>query len=168
MLPIDGTPPVFGSASTGAVDGMSAAEPANQRAIGSVATLLFDDLNLAARPGSTSPAWRVQAVSLPLLRPSRRRIRLQLRCELEAVGAGRARALVVSDTRRAVATVQCREQQPGPNGELPSRRRSVVLTLTLPRSAQVREEVRALVLIEAWSDGGEALVSAESLDCQAL
>ena len=161
---------VFGPATTQGVDSKLVLELPGQTAIGRVRSLLFDNLRLQAGSGEALDGWRVELLSLPLRKPTRRRVRLTLRARLTAVYKGQARVSIACESRRISAEVTCLEAQPLPPGALPSRDRSVDLSLVLPRSARPRTLIRIVILLESSVDLAEAQaeVAVDSIDIEAL
>lgn len=161
---------VFGRATTQGVDSTSMLDLPGQAAVGRVRSLIFDNLRLQVGSGSTLNGCRVEVVTLPLTRPSRRRIRLTLLGQLNVVRKGQARVSLGCESRRASADVISRNAQASPTGELPSRGRSLRVSITLPRSSRPRTLVRILMLLEGTAETADAQVEAviESIDVEAL
>jgi len=161
---------VFGRATTQGIDSSSMLDLPGQTAIGRVRSLLFDNLRLLAGAGAALDGCRVEVVTLPLTRPSRRRIRLTLLGQLNVLRKGQARVSLGCESRRASAEVIARDAQASPTGELPSRGRSLHLSITLPRSSRPRTLVRILMLLEGTAETADAQVEAviESIDVEAL
>lgn len=161
---------VFGAATNQGVDSTSVVELQGQTAIGRVRSLLFDDLRLQAGSGEALEGWRVEVLSLPLTEPSRRRVRLTLRGRLTVVLKGQARVSLGCESRRIAAEVICREVQPLLTGALPSRDRSLDISLVLPRSTRPRTLIRIVVLLESSVEFAEAQAEAvvDSIDIEAL
>jgi hypothetical protein len=161
---------VFGRAARQGIDASSAVDLPGQTAIGRVRSLLFDSLRLQAGSGEGLDGWRAEVLSMPLTKPTRRRIRLILRGQLTVVRKGQARVSISCQSRRLSAELICREAQPLPTGALPTRDRSLNLSLVLPRSVRPRTEIRILVFLEATVQSGEAQAEAvvDSIDVEAL
>lgn len=161
---------VFGHATNHGADSTSAVDLQSQTAIGRVRSLLFDDLRLQAGSGEALDRWRVEVLSVPLTKPSRRRIRLTLRGQLTVLRPGQARASLSCESRRISNEVICREAQPLPTGALPSRNRSLEFSLVLPRSTRPRALIRIVVLLETTVQVAEAQaeVAVDSIDVEAL
>ena len=162
--------PVFGRASRQSSDSSSAIDLLGQSAVGRVDSLLFDGLRLQAGSGEPQIGWRVEVVSIPLLRPSRRRIRLTMRGQLTVVRKGWARVALNCESRRFSTELIGREAQPLPSGALPSRDRPLDASIVLPRSIRPRTAFQVLVLLEAAveSSDAQASIAVDSIDIEAL
>lgn len=138
--------------------------------IGRVSSFLFDSLRHQAGSGAPLVGWRVEVVSIPLQKASRRRIRLTLRGALMIVRNGQARVALGCGSRRASTELIGRETQPLPNGALPSRQRPLDLSVVIPRSARPRAELRVLIFIDVSADSPDAQSDAvvDSLDIEAI
>jgi hypothetical protein len=160
---------VFGRATTQCVDSSSAQELTGQTGTSSVHSMLFDDLRTQAGSGAALQDWRVQVLTLPLTRPTRRRVRVTLRGQLVVVRMGQARASLSCESRRASAHVLGRERPVSQDGALPTRERSLCLSFTLPRSVRPRTHIRLQILLEADALNPECQAEAvvDSLDVEA-
>lgn len=161
---------VFGRASRQGADSLSAVDLPGQSAIGRVGSFLFDSLRLQAGSGEKPDGWRIEVLSVQLLRPSRRRIRLTLRGNLLAVRQGRARISLSCESRRVCAELVNREAQALPDGALPSSDRELALSLVVPRSVRKRTDLRVQIFLEAAAESQDAQVEAavDSIDMAAL
>lgn len=161
---------VFGRVTTLGVDSSSAQELPGQTGISRVHSLLFDDLRTQAGSGAALQGWRIQVLTLPLTRPSRRRVRVTLRGQLVVVGMGQARASLSCDSCRISSYLLGREQSASPDGALPTRERELGLTITLPRSVRPRTQIRLQILLEAdaLTPDSQAAAFVDSLDVEAL
>lgn len=160
----------FGTATSNGTDGSSVHELPGQTGIANVRSLLFDDLRVRAGSGAALEGWRVEVLTLPLTRPSRRRVRVTLRGQLTVVRIGQARASLSCESRRVSMQVLGREQGESPEGALPTRDRSVDLSFTLPRSVAPRTAIRLLILLESSALSAESQADAvvDSVDIEAL
>ena len=170
MTELSSASPVFGRASSQGTHSVSAVDVPGQSAIGRVKSGLFDSLRLQAGSGEPLEGWRVEVVSIPLQKTSRRRIRLTLRGALTIVRKGQARISLSCGSRRISAELIGREAQPLPGGELPSRERLLDLSIVLPRSVRPRISLRVLIFLEVAAESEDAQVEAvvDSLDIEAI
>lgn len=161
---------VFGRAATQGTDGSSIHDLPGQTAIGRLCSLIFDNLHMQAGSGTALNGWRVEVLTLPLTRPSRRRVRVTLRGQIYIVCGGQARVSVSCESRRASAELIARNTQALPTGELPSQERSLNLSLTLARSSRPRKLIRILMLLEGTAETEAAQVEAtiDSIEIEAL
>lgn len=151
-------------------DSASATELPGQSAIGRVGALLFDSLSLQAGSGAPLNGWRVEVVSIPLLRPSRRRIRVSTRGQLSVVRKGGARVVLSCESRRLSTQLISPEAEPLPNGGIPGRDRPLLTSIVLPRSALPRTALQILVVLEVSADSPDAQcsIAIDSIEIEAL
>jgi hypothetical protein len=161
---------VFGRASSQGTLSSAAVDLPGQSTIGRVSSLLFDSLQLQAGSGEPLEGWRVEVVSIPLQKASRRRIRLTLRGALTIVRKGQARISLSCGPRRISAELIGREEHPLPGGELPSRKRPLDLNIVLPRSVRPRIGLLVLIFLEVSAESTDAQSEAvvDSLDIEAI
>lgn len=161
---------VFGRASRQGTHSSAAVDLPGQSAIGRVNSLLFDLLRLQAGSGEPLEGWRVEVVSIPLQKTSRRRIRLTLRGALTIVRKGQARISLSCESRRISAELIGREAQALPGGELPSRERPLNLTIVLPRSVRPRTALRLMIFLEVSAESADAQTDAvvDSIDIEVI
>ncbi|MBQ0931166.1 hypothetical protein [Ideonella alba] len=162
--------PVFGRASRHGCESSSSVELPGQSAIGRVGALLFDHLDLQAGAGEPLNGWRIEVVSIPLLRPSRRRIRVTVRGQLMVVCKGWARVGLSCESRQLSTQVISRESQPLPNGALPEKSRPLRASIVLPRSVLPRTALQVLIRLEATADSSEtqSAIAVDSIEIEAL
>ncbi|MFM2059931.1 MAG: hypothetical protein RLY71_4316 [Pseudomonadota bacterium] len=161
---------VFGRATRQGTDASTAVELPGQKVAGRVISLLFDALRQQAGSGEQLSGWRVEVVTIPLQRASRRRIRLTMRGLLTVVKKGQARIALDCDSRRVVVEVNGRMELPLPDGSLPNMQRPLDLSVVVPRSTHPRTELRVLIFMEvnAGSPDAQAEVAVDSLDIEAI
>jgi len=161
---------VFGLALTQGADSSTVQALPGQAGAANVRALLFDSLRAQAGSGASLQTWRIQVLTLPLNRPSRRRVRVTLRGQLTVVRLGQARASLGCESRRVSALVLGREQEAMSDGALPTRERSLGLSITLPRSVRPRQSIRLVILLEADATDQSAQAEAvvDSVDVEAL
>jgi len=160
----------FGRATSNGTGSSATHELPGQTGIANVHSLLFDDLRVQAGSGAALEGWRVEVLTLPLTRPSRRRVRVTLRGQLTVVRKGQARASLSCESRRVSMQVLGRAQGVSPAGALPMRDHGLDLSFTLPRSVTTRTMIRLLILLEAsaLTEESQAEVVVDSVDIQAI
>lgn len=161
---------LFGKATTQGIDSSAAVELPGQSATRRVRSLLFDGLRLQAGSGQALEVWRVEVLSLPLINPSRRRVRLTLRGQFAVAQKGLARVSLGCESRHVSAALTCRDAPSTPDGGPPARIQPLFLSLVLARSVRPRTLIRISILIEAEVQTALAQADAavDSIEVEAL